>query len=97
MVGFIVGLVIIGLIAGFIARLLLPGPDPMSFGMTIVLGMIGSFVGGFVGWLLFGHDFDEGAIQPAGLFGSIVGAMIVLGIYRATHGHDRGHHRHLGF
>jgi len=91
MVGFILGLIVIGLIAGAIARLLLPGPDPMSVVMTIVLGMVGSFVGGFVGWLLFGHDLDEGALQPSGIFGSIIGALIVLAIYRATH---REHHHH---
>jgi len=94
MVGFILGLIVVGLIAGAIARLLLPGRDPMSVWMTIVLGMVGSFVGGFVGWLVFGHDLDEGALQPSGIFGSIVGALIVLAIYRATHS-DRRHHHHL--
>jgi uncharacterized membrane protein YeaQ/YmgE (transglycosylase-associated protein family) len=97
MVGFILSLIVIGLIAGFVARLLLPGPDPMSVLATIVLGMVGSFVGGFVGWLLFGHDLSDGALQASGLFGSIVGALIVLGIYRAVHGHDHRRHRHFGF
>ena len=82
MLGFIIGLIIVGLIAGFIARLLLPGPDPMSVGMTILLGIVGSFLGGFLGWLLFGKDLNQGAIQPSGIFGSIVGAVIVLAIYR---------------
>jgi len=93
MVGFILGLIVIGLIAGAIARLLLPGRDPMGVMMTIVLGVIGSFVGGFVGWLLFGHDLDEGALQPSGIFGSIVGAVIVLAIYRMTHSSHRHHGR----
>ncbi|MCU1343941.1 MAG: hypothetical protein JWL70_207 [Acidimicrobiia bacterium] len=99
MVGFILGLIVVGLIAGFIARLLLPGRDPMSVGMTILLGMVGSFVGGFIGWALFGHDLSDGAIQKSGWFGSIVGSVIVLAIYRATHRSQRGvgrRHSHLG-
>jgi uncharacterized membrane protein YeaQ/YmgE (transglycosylase-associated protein family) len=79
---FIISLIIIGLIAGFIARLLLPGPDPLSVPMTILLGIVGSFVGGFLGWALFGKDISEGALQPSGILGSIVGAIIVLVVYR---------------
>ncbi len=48
MIGFIIGLIIIGLIAGFIARALVPGDDSMGIVQTIVLGIIGSFVGGFL-------------------------------------------------
>jgi uncharacterized membrane protein YeaQ/YmgE (transglycosylase-associated protein family) len=81
MLGFIITLLVVGLIAGFIARALVPGRDPMGVGATIVLGMIGSFAGGFLGWLLFGKDFDEGALQPAGIIGSIIGAIIVLIIF----------------
>ena len=84
MLGFIVFLVIVGLIAGFVARALVPGADPMSVGQTILLGIVGSFIGGFLGWLLFGEDFEEGALQPSGLIGSIVGAMIALLIWRTT-------------
>ena len=83
MILFLIGLLLIGLIAGFIARALVPGPDPMGIGGTILLGIIGSFVGGFLGYLLFGHDINDGAVQVSGVFGSIVGAVIVLLIYRA--------------
>jgi len=83
MILFLIGLLLIGLIAGFIARALVPGPDPMGIGGTILLGIIGSFVGGFLGYLLFGHDINDGAVQASGVFGSIVGAVIVLLIYRA--------------
>jgi uncharacterized membrane protein YeaQ/YmgE (transglycosylase-associated protein family) len=90
MVTFIIVMVIIGLVAGFIARLLVPGPDPMGILGTIVLGIIGSFIGGFLGYILFGKDLNEGALQPSGLFGSIVGAVIALLIYRAfTHSSRR--------
>ncbi|MBN1173312.1 MAG: GlsB/YeaQ/YmgE family stress response membrane protein [Micromonosporaceae bacterium] len=50
---------------------------------TILLGIVGSFVGGFLGYLLFGKDADEGALRPSGLIGSIIGAVIALLIYRA--------------
>jgi uncharacterized membrane protein YeaQ/YmgE (transglycosylase-associated protein family) len=91
--GFLIMLVVIGLIAGFIARAVVPGPDPMGIGATILLGIIGSFVGGFLGWALFGKDFDEGALQASGIIGSIIGAIVVLLVYRAVEG--RGHHRGL--
>ena len=88
MILFLIGLVIIGLIAGFVARALVPGPDPMGVGGTILLGVVGSFVGGLLGYLLFGHDIDDGAVQASGILGSIVGAVIVLLVYRAL---NRGH------
>jgi uncharacterized membrane protein YeaQ/YmgE (transglycosylase-associated protein family) len=50
---------------------------------TIVLGVVGSFIGGFLGYVLFGKDLDEGALQASGLVGSIIGAVIALLIYRA--------------
>ena len=86
MLGFILYLLVLGVIAGFVARLLVPGPDPMGVAATIVLGIIGSFIGGFLGYILFGVDFDEGGIQAAGVFGSIVGAVIALVLYRMTSG-----------
>ncbi len=84
MVGFLLYLVVIGLVAGFLARLLVPGDDPMSIGATIVLGIVGSFIGGFLGWALNGSDLDQGALQASGVIGSIVGAVIALLVYRAV-------------
>ncbi|HEV7656089.1 MAG TPA: GlsB/YeaQ/YmgE family stress response membrane protein [Mycobacteriales bacterium] len=84
MLWFIISLIIIGAIAGFIARALVPGKDPMGIGATILLGIIGSFIGGLLGYLLFGHDLSEGALQPSGIIGSIIGAVIALLIYRAA-------------
>ena len=84
MLWFIISLIIIGAIAGFIARALVPGKDPMGIGATILLGMVGSFIGGFLGWALFGKDMNEGALQPSGIIGSIIGAIIALLIYRAA-------------
>ncbi len=93
MLGFIIFLLIVGLIAGFLARLLVPGPDPMSIVGTIALGIVGSFVGGFLGWAIFGKDFSEGAFQASGLIGSIIGAVLALLVYRAVS--NRGGHRTL--
>ena len=77
----LISLVVIGLIAGAIARLLVPGQQNMSIGMTMVIGIIGSFVGGFLGYLLFHKDAQDGFFQPAGIIGSIIGAVIVLLVY----------------
>ncbi len=86
----IIWALIIGLIAGFIARALVPGPDPMGVLGTLVLGLIGSLIGGFLGWLLFGRDSADGALQLSGIFGSIVGAVIALLIYRAINRNRSG-------
>lgn len=75
-------LLVVGLIAGLLARALVPGRDSMSLVHTTVLGVVGSFVGGFLGYLLFNADFDEGALQPSGIIGSILGAMVALIVYR---------------
>ena len=82
MLGFLLYLVIVGLIAGFIARALVPGRDPMTVGQTILLGIAGSFIGGFIGWAVFGTDEAQGALQTSGLVGSVVGAVIALLVFR---------------
>ncbi len=76
--GFILGLLIIGLLAGALARLLVPGRDPMGLAATILLGVGGSFLGGFLGRLLFASQKTT-----AGLVGSVIGAIILLLIYNA--------------
>ncbi|TCL77345.1 MULTISPECIES: GlsB/YeaQ/YmgE family stress response membrane protein [unclassified Curtobacterium] len=81
MLGLIISLIIVGLIAGAIARLVVPGKQNISIPMTILLGIIGSFVGGFLGFLIFRHDPMDGFFQPAGIIGSIIGAIIVLIVY----------------
>ena len=77
----ILGLIIIGLIAGLLARAIIPGKQSMGILLTIVLGIVGSFVGGFLGFLLFGADPNGGFLQPSGIIGSILGSIIVLGLY----------------
>ncbi len=73
---------IIGLIAGALARLIMPGRDAMSILATMVLGIIGSIVGGLVSWAIWGAETEGGGFRPAGLLLSILGAILVLWIYR---------------
>jgi len=84
MLGFIIVMVIIGAIAGYLARFLVPGPDPMSVAGTILLGIVGSFVGGFLGYVLFDKDIGEGALQTSGIVGSVLGAIVALLLYNAA-------------
>jgi uncharacterized membrane protein YeaQ/YmgE (transglycosylase-associated protein family) len=84
MIGFILGLIVVGLIAGALARFLVPGRDPMGIGATIVLGIVGSFVGGFLADVLFRGEAANRGLRPAGIIGSVIGAIIVLLIYNAV-------------
>ncbi len=70
-------LLIIGLLAGLLARLIVPGKDSMSLVATLVLGVAGSLVGGLLLGLVTGGLRDRG-FGPAGLIGSVIGAVIVL-------------------
>jgi len=78
----ILGTVVIGLIVGVIAKLLMPGRDPSGCLITILLGIAGAFVAGFlgraIGW------YEPG--QPAGFIASVIGAMLVLLVYRLIRG-----------
>ena len=81
MIGLIVTIVVVGLIAGALARLIVPGKQDISIPMTILLGIVGSFVGGFLGYLIFHKDSQDGFLQPSGIVGSVIGAVIVLVLY----------------
>jgi len=84
MIGFLLYMLFVGIVAGFLARLLVPGPDPMGVVRTILLGIVGSFIGGFLGYVLFDKDIGEGALQASGVIGSIIGAVVALLIYNAV-------------
>jgi len=90
---FIIVMIIVGLIAGALARLIVPGDDSMGIVGTLVLGLIGSLVGGFLGWLIFDRDAANGAFQTSGLIGSLIGAVIALLVYRAVN-NSRGRTGH---
>jgi uncharacterized membrane protein YeaQ/YmgE (transglycosylase-associated protein family) len=81
MLGTIVLAIILGLVAGALARLIVPGKQHMSILATIVLGLVGSFVGGFLGYLIFHKDGQDGFLQPSGIIGSVIGAILVLLIW----------------
>jgi uncharacterized membrane protein YeaQ/YmgE (transglycosylase-associated protein family) len=79
MVGYLIALFVIGIVAGYAARLLVMGPDPMSFWQTVLLGIAGSFVGGILGSLVFRGRL---ALTPGGLVLAIPGAVLALLVYR---------------
>ena len=73
----IIGTIIIGLLAGIVAKLLMPGRDPGGFIITTLLGIAGAFVATFVGQAVGWYRADQGA----GFIGAIVGAVVVLFIW----------------
>jgi uncharacterized membrane protein YeaQ/YmgE (transglycosylase-associated protein family) len=70
---------LIGLVAGLLARFFFPGAVPLSIGQTLLLGLAGSLVGGFLGDLVEGR---RAGLRPAGLLGSVLGAIVVIIIFR---------------
>jgi uncharacterized membrane protein YeaQ/YmgE (transglycosylase-associated protein family) len=82
----ILGWIVFGLIVGAIAKLLMPGRDPGGIIITMVLGIVGALLGGFIGRALGMYSADE----PAGFIMALVGAVLVLFIYRISIG---GRHR----
>ena len=83
--GAIISWAVFGLVIGAIARFLYPGRQPMSLLMTMLLGIVGSLVGGFISYM-FGFDPEEGALQPSGFIMSTIGAILVvwIGLYAAA-------------
>jgi uncharacterized membrane protein YeaQ/YmgE (transglycosylase-associated protein family) len=92
MVTYIIVLLVVGLIAGAVARLLVPGRDPIGLFGTILLGVVGSFVGGFVWNIVEFHRIAPDKFHTAGILGSIIGAILVLILMRLT-GAERGRRR----
>jgi uncharacterized membrane protein YeaQ/YmgE (transglycosylase-associated protein family) len=73
----IIGTIIIGFLAGVVAKLLMPGRDPGGFIVTTLLGIVGAFVATYLGQVIGWYRADEGA----GFVGAVVGAVILLAIY----------------
>lgn len=85
-----IGAIILGLVAGFIGKALMPGDDPGGFFATIGLGLVGAVVG----WLIFTGLLgigDKDIFDLGGLLSAIIGVMIVLGIYRVAVGRSVTH------
>lgn len=74
----LIAFIILGLVAGFIARAIMPGRQSMGVIATTLLGMVGSVLGGFIGNLISGDRLFD--LHAAGIIGSIVGAVIVLAL-----------------
>ena len=80
-----IGALILGILAGYIAKALMPGKDPGGFFVTILLGLAGSLIGFLVFTELFGIG-DTEIFDLGGLIGAIIGTMIILGVYRLVVG-----------
>ena len=100
MLGNIIAAILIGIVAGYLGRLLLPGKDPMGFVGTVIAGIIGALVGYFLFAAIGIGDTDK--FDFGGIIGAIIGTMIVLLIWRAISGRmgggtrtDAGHPRLL--
>jgi uncharacterized membrane protein YeaQ/YmgE (transglycosylase-associated protein family) len=82
----ILGWIVFGLIAGFIARAIVPGKDDIGILRTILLGITGSVVGGLIFGLL---TVGIRGFEPAGWIGSVIGAVVVLLVYNQVTGRKR--------
>ncbi len=78
----IIWTLIIGLVVGAIAKLIMPGKDPGGFIITILIGIAGAFLAGFLGRAM--NWYSEG--EPAGFIASVIGAIILLVLYRLIRG-----------
>jgi uncharacterized membrane protein YeaQ/YmgE (transglycosylase-associated protein family) len=76
-----IGAIILGIVAGFLARALMPGRDPMGFFATVLLGLAGAVVGFLIFTELLGIG-DNQAFDLGGLIGAVIGAMLLLFLYR---------------
>jgi uncharacterized membrane protein YeaQ/YmgE (transglycosylase-associated protein family) len=85
MVGEIISAIVIGIIAGYLGRLLLPGRDPMGFVQTVLFGIGGALVG----WAIFTYALgigDEDKFDLGGIIGAIIGTILLLLVWRAFAG-----------
>jgi len=81
-------MLVVGLIVGAIAKLLMPGRDPGGILVTMLIGIAGSFIAGFLGRLV---GLYRDPSHPPGIIASIIGAMLLLGIYRLATRRRLGH------
>ena len=84
-----IGAIILGILAGYIAKALMPGPDPGGFFVTILLGLAGSLVGFFIFTELLNIG-DSEIFDLGGLIGAIIGTMLILGVYRLVVNRNEG-------
>jgi uncharacterized membrane protein YeaQ/YmgE (transglycosylase-associated protein family) len=82
--------IIVGLIAGSLGKLFVPGRQPLGCLLTLGLGLVGSFVGGFISSVIWGPDPTEPGLHASGIILSTIGAVIVLAAYGAFQKRQRG-------
>lgn len=85
-----IGWIIVGLIAGSLGKLFVPGRQPLGCLMTLGLGLVGSIVGGYLSSLIFGPDPTEPGVHASGIIMSTVGAALVLWAYVMAQKSRRG-------
>lgn len=80
--------IVLGFVAGYLAKLIMPGPDGGGFILTTILGIVGAVVGGFVGGMLFGNgsNINNNDFNIMSLVFAVIGAIIVLAVYRLATG-----------
>lgn len=89
----IIAWIFIGLLAGAVAKALMPGKDPGGIIVTMLIGIAGGLLGGFLGKVIFGVDSIDGFFDLSTWIAAIVGSIILLALYRlfTNRGHRRGH------
>ncbi|MFD8566823.1 GlsB/YeaQ/YmgE family stress response membrane protein [Streptomyces sp. NPDC057694] len=85
----IIAWIVIGLLAGAIAKLLLPGKDPGGIIITMLIGIAGGLLGGWLGKVIFGVDSIDGFFNLSTWVAAIVGSLILLILYRLVTGNRR--------
>lgn len=89
----IIAFLVLGLLAGAIAKALMPGNDRGGILLTMALGVLGAFLGGFLGSVLFGFDPLDAFFDISTWVSAIAGSLVVLGIFRAVAGTEDSHRR----
>ncbi|MGQ4432556.1 MULTISPECIES: GlsB/YeaQ/YmgE family stress response membrane protein [unclassified Streptomyces] len=87
----IIAWIIIGLLAGAIAKLLMPGKDPGGIIVTMLIGIVGGLLGGWLGKVIFGVDSIDGFFDLSTWIAAIAGSLILLILYRLVTGNRRSH------
>ncbi|MFF4536745.1 GlsB/YeaQ/YmgE family stress response membrane protein [Streptomyces aureus] len=87
----IIAWILIGLLAGAIAKLLLPGKDPGGIIVTMLIGVAGGLLGGWLGKVVFGVDSIDGFFDLSTWIAAIAGSLILLVLYRVLTGNSRSH------
>ena len=88
----IIGWIVLGLVIGALAKLIMPGKDPGGIIITMLIGIAGGLLGGWLGKALFGVDSIDGFFEISTWIAAIVGSVILLALYRVITGNRRRSH-----